>query len=219
MLGIAATSNPMAHEQPMWISPRFTAQHWLLLDKANDADWSRALEIFRDRIEGRFFRPIRCLLRDKWSGFAILALDSLLIETLQQFWEGEKRTPSKLSPQGCRQLRSEEYFRAFLRGPLFKAGFSKQTSRLFYKTVRCGILHQAETEGSSRVRRSGGIVKLRPDHHGINIDPVKFHDELERAFGRYLDILADKTQTTRRRNFWTKMDYIARKPSSAVDAT
>ena len=54
-------------------------------------------------------------------------------------------------------------------------------------------------------------MTLRPDRHGVNIHPIKFHDELERAFERYLAL--------RRKNFWTKMDYIARKKSSAVDAT
>lgn len=208
----------MSDERPMKISPRFTADDWLRLDPANEDDWPRALEIFRDRIEGRFLHPMRPFLRDKSSGFATLALDSLLVETLQQFWEGVPRTPSKISSKGCPQLQSEPYFRAFLRGPLYKGGFSRQTARLFYKTIRCGILHQAEAEGSSRVRRRGDTVALRPDGRGIDVHPVKFHQELERAVDRYLAVLKDKTQTVRRRNFWEKMNYIARKKSSAVDA-
>ena len=208
----------MSDDEPMKISPRFTSGDWFRLDRANESDWPRALEIFRDRIEGRFLQPMRSILRNKRSGFAILALDSLLIETLQQFWEGVLRTPSKLSAQGYPQLQSETYFRAFLRGPLYQGGFSRQTARLFYKTIRCGILHQAEAEGSSRVRRRGDVVALRPDRRGIDIHPVKFHQELERAVERYLAILADKTQTMRRQNFWKKMNYIARKRSSAVDA-
>jgi len=208
----------MSDERQMKISPRFTSDDWFRLDPANENDWPRALEIFRDRIEGRFLKPMRSILRDKWSGFAILALDSLLVETLQQFWEGVSRTPSKVSVQGCSQLQSDAYFQAFLRGPLYQGGFSRQTARLFYKTIRCGILHQAEAEGSSRVRRRGDAVALRPDRRGIDIHPVKFHQELERAVERYLAILADKTQMMRRQNFWKKMNYIARKRSSAVDA-
>lgn len=202
----------------MNISPRFTSDDWLRLDPARDNDWVRAFEIFQDRIDGRFFRPMQPMLRDKWSGFAILALDSLLIETLQQFWEGVPKTPHKVSAAGCRQLQSEAYFRDFLRGPLYKGGFSRRTAQLFYTTIRCGILHQAEAEGSSRVRRRGAPVSPRPDGRGIDIHPVKVHLELERAVERYLVILADKTQTVRRKNFWTKMNYIARKPSSAVDS-
>lgn len=201
----------------MKISLRFTSDDWLRLDPTKDEDWARALEIFRDRLEGRFLRPMRAMVGDPWSGFAILALDSLLIETPQQFWEGKPRTPFKVSAKGCKQLQSEAYFRAFLRGPLYAGGFSRQMAGLFYRTVRCGILHQAEAEGSSRVRRRGTIVALRPDRRGIDIHPVKLHQELERAVERYLAILADKTETLRRQNFWNKMNYIARKPSSAVD--
>lgn len=206
----------MSDERPLKISPRFISDDWLRLDPANENDWPRALEIFKDRIEGRFLQPIRSILRDKRSGFSILALDSLLIETLQQFWEGVSRTPSRVSAKGCPQLQSEAYFQAFLRGQLYQGGFSRQTARLFYKTIRCGILHQAEAEGSSRVRRRGDIVALRPDRRGIDIHPVKFHQELERAIERYLAILVDNTQTMRRQNFWEKMTYIARKRSSAV---
>jgi len=191
----------MSDEKPMKISPRFTAEDWLRLDPANENDWPRALEIFKDRIEGRFLNPMRSFLGHRSSGFAILALDSLLVETLQQFWEGVPRTPSKVSSKGCPQLQSEPYFRAFLCGPLYKGGFSRQTARLFYKTIRSGILHQAEAEGSSRVRRRGNVVALRPEGGGIDVHPVKFHQELERAVDRYLAILADRTQTVRRGNF------------------
>jgi hypothetical protein len=60
-------------------------------------------------------------------------------------------------------------------------------------------------------------VELQQDRKGIKIHPVKIHEELERAVERYLVVLGDKTQTVRRQNFWNKMNYIARKPSAAVD--
>jgi hypothetical protein len=110
----------MTAEGPMKISPRFTTEDWLRLDRSNAADWPRALEIFRDRIEGRFLDPTRRFRSYKGSGFTILALDSLLVETLQQFWEAVGRTPSKLSAKGCPQLRSEEYFRAFFARPIIQ---------------------------------------------------------------------------------------------------
>lgn len=200
----------------MRISPQFTADDWLDLDRHINADWPRAIEIFVDRIDGRFLIPIRQMQNYEWSGFAILALDSLLVETLQQFWEGVPRTPDKVSTRGCPQLRSEEYFRHFLRGPLFQGGFSRQTVRLFYKTVRCGILHQAETNGSSTVTRRGELVTLKDDRRGIHVHPIKFHNEVEKAFKRYTKILSDDSETVRRLNFWKKMDHIARKPSAVA---
>jgi len=67
------------------------------------------------------------------------------------------------------------------------------------------------------VTRKGQLVRLRPDGHGIDVHPIKFHDELERAFQRYLAILRTPAEAVRRENFWKKMDHIARKKSSAVD--
>lgn len=98
-------------DDPMRISPRFFAADWLALDAHVTKDWVRAVEIFEDRIEGRFLQPIRSTISNRWSGFAVLALDALLVETLQQFWEGVRRTPSRVSSNGCRQLQSEAYFR------------------------------------------------------------------------------------------------------------
>ena len=50
--------------------------------------WKRALEIFDDRIQGRFFEPINTLKgKDiNQNGFAVMALDCLLVETLYQFY-------------------------------------------------------------------------------------------------------------------------------------
>lgn len=201
----------------MRISPRFLASDWLALDASRDQHWKRALEILDDRIEGRFLRPIRSILPDKWSGFAVLALDALLVETLQQFWEGVDRTPSRVSANGCRQLQSEAYFDAFLRGPLFNGGFTKKTASLFYATVRCSILHQAEVSGSTRVRRNPPLVSMNADGRGLHINPEAFHQEIEKAFQRYITLLRDPSEVARRDRFWRKMNFIAQKAVSAVD--
>src|SRR5262245_59981035 len=124
----------------MRVSPRFSAEDWRRLDSNKQGDWSRAIEIFEDRIRGRFLAPINAILWYPWSGFCVLALDSLLVETLQQFWEGQAETPSVLNSKGCRRLLSEKYFRDFLKGPLFEPRFTRRQAELFYTTVRCGIL-------------------------------------------------------------------------------
>ena len=60
--------------------------------------WKTAIDIFEDRVEGRFLKQIEILAGKndgkirEFSGFAIIALDCLLIETLRQFYRGSKRT-------------------------------------------------------------------------------------------------------------------------------
>lgn len=75
------------------IAPGYTVCCWKNLsldpDQPNSQDWKKALEIFDARIRCRFLDPADALIayeanysRKKF-GFAILAIDCLVIETLQ----------------------------------------------------------------------------------------------------------------------------------------
>ena len=56
-------------------------------------DIDRAIDIFRERIEGRYLNPIRQLNKDPFkNGFASMALCCLLIDTFYQFENGLKKT-------------------------------------------------------------------------------------------------------------------------------
>lgn len=136
----------------MEIAPKFTDTDWRALKFQGERDWIRGVAALRRRLEERFLKPARSLLRFRRSGFAVLALDSLLVETLQQFREGVPETPYVIR-NGRRVLASEDYFKAFLTDPYFGPGFDENTAKLFYRTIRCGILHQAEVKQSSLVRR------------------------------------------------------------------
>src|SRR4051812_40530692 len=80
------------------ISPRFRSSDWATLrsdlnDPGNVSAWAKAVEILHDRIESRFLEPIDRLRdtpesADLGFGFAMLALDCLLIDTIQSFREG-----------------------------------------------------------------------------------------------------------------------------------
>jgi hypothetical protein len=90
-------------ERGIKISPRFYQQDWRELDlsKNNPSQWNKAIEIFKGRIEGRYFKQIKILDKNPdrviglFSGFAILSLACLLIETLEQFWTGNIATSRK----------------------------------------------------------------------------------------------------------------------------
>ena len=81
-------------------------------------------------------------------GFSIMANMCLLIEALQSF--------------KCGWINSEGYSKqAFV--DFFKhAGgtFKKLDGEVFYKHIRCGILHQGETTGGWKLQISGDIVDL-----------------------------------------------------------
>src|ERR1700738_4039920 len=79
---------------------RYTALRPHFTSTEPDASaWSEAIDAMRRRIHERFLTPIRELARfddlDKLPsrpGFAILALDCLLIDTIQSFREGRVST-------------------------------------------------------------------------------------------------------------------------------
>ena len=81
------------------ISPKYTLADYQNLNVTTNSDtktWNKAIDIFVDRIYGRFFAPIETLLNDfgapEENGFAIMALSCFLTETMLQFAEGKKRT-------------------------------------------------------------------------------------------------------------------------------
>lgn len=45
-------------EQGVEIAPNFTDSEWRALDLTKEADWLKAVEAFRLRIEERFLKPV-----------------------------------------------------------------------------------------------------------------------------------------------------------------
>ena len=68
----------------------------LELDNASSPAWNRAIEIFSIRIHYRYIEPVDLLIKadenrtpiERKFGFSIMAIDCLLIETLQSFRDG-----------------------------------------------------------------------------------------------------------------------------------
>lgn len=97
-------------KEPLRIAPKGRGEHWTIedyqkIDFAQEEGWQRAIDIFEDRIQWRFLEIIAQIERNEFAGFAVMALDCLLIETLQQFYEGQETTPPR---------KSKEYFCRFL---------------------------------------------------------------------------------------------------------
>jgi hypothetical protein len=164
-------------ERDVEIAPDFTDADWKALDLTRETDRLRAIEAFRLRIEERFLKPVRAMMSFSRSGFAMLALDSLLVETLEQCIQGVEETPPR---------QAQAFFRAFLQRPAFRAAFDDVKAELFRQTIRNGILHMAEVKQSSLVRRDGPVVELTAGGDGLIVNPVLFHCRLEDALSDYL---------------------------------
>ncbi len=185
----------------MYISPNFKKSDWnKLYMTANDSsNWSQAVEIFKDRIQERYLKPIKILLEDennkkqKRFGFIIMSIDSLLIETLGSFREG-KQYGSK-----------EVFFRYLSKSEEFKLTYDH--AKLIYDHFRCGLLHQAEVKYRSKIKISGPIHNIINDKE-INVNRIKFHNALQESFDRYCKELLDGNDKKLRANFIKKMNFI-----------
>jgi hypothetical protein len=193
----------------MQIAPGIDASSWqaLKLDDPSSQDWGTAVQILERRIVQRFIEPIDHLIAAEESkaagerrfGFAVLAIDCLLVETLGAFLEGLEDTDKKSKPTFC-------YF--LTRRPEFSRDFTPALAEEFYYQFRCGILHQAEISGDSKVWSVGPLIWSNGGKVIVNRN--KFHGLLKTAFQNYLVELRDPANADLRLNFRKKMDFISR---------
>jgi len=181
------------------ISPMFTSEHWQSLDQNDPNDWSKSTEILKDRLDGRFLRYAGNCLRSPHSGFVVLSIDSLLLETIQQFREG--------IIDGYGQ--SQRLVTNFLKGKRFQPEFNKRARDSYYRDIRCGLLHQAEARKMWLIRRDQPVL-LRPFPHGDGyiIDVRRFHKCVRQSMNDYLTELKDPGSVELRQSLWTKMQRI-----------
>lgn len=124
-------------------------------------------------------------------------MDCLLVETLGAFQEGLKNTDGK----------SKATFAKFLStSPGFRPHFTRARADKFYKEFRCGILHQAETGGKSRVWSVGELI--HEDSGRLTVNRTKFHEQIKADTESYIAALRDKTNAKLRANFRKKMNFI-----------
>ncbi len=167
------------------ISPRYRVGDWRRAMESDD--WNLRIAIFKDRITGRFLEPIELIEKDlnigEFAGFSIMALDCLLVETLNQFYQGVDETPDNHQRQFWKFFRGSDYF---------KPHFTRKLSDIFYNHIRCGLLHQAQTKNGTLIRADQGTM-IKPASgdpvNGIIVDRVRFHDALKKEISAYVSKL------------------------------
>jgi len=181
-----------------------------IIDK-DSPDWDIAIKIFEDRMEGRFLKQIEILDKNPnrdigvFAGFAIMSLDCLFVETLEQFHKGKIRTGQGMDEKA--------FFDFFQRSSKFKLFFSTQAkAAIFYKQIRCGLLHQAQTKRKStiHIRNEEMLRWVNPQEpeEGLKIQRKLFHKEVLDIYNSYVSKLKDKKNLNLRQQFKRKMDFI-----------
>ena len=182
----------------MNLSPRYTEKQW---KSAFDAgDWNMAIDIVADRIRGRWLDAADKLIDEPYSGFAIVALDCIILESLWSFKNG------KPVPQG----RERQVYRDILMGPTFC--WKEAESDSFREFVRNGIMHDAETRRGWLVEKTvpwNAIAKKDKDGNYV-LNRTKFHKAMTAVFEEWLRSLRAGDPTLRK-NMAERMNQIIAK--------
>jgi hypothetical protein len=184
----------------------------LNLNDYTDSDWQTAFDYLDKRLTERFVEPIEVLQNaekdksaiDKKFGFAILAIDCLLIETIQSFYEGKTDTKGKSGEIFGRFLTQRENFKSYFSS---EQNSTKLKPTEFYTNFRCGILHQSQTFGDTKIWTVGELISQQGKYVVVNRNA--FHDAVLKEKNIYLDLLKRQDNHDLLKNFKDKMDFIA----------
>ena len=196
------------------ISKNFLNSDWqnLNITDDNSNNWPDAISIIKERFESRFFDQISQIRGDEFSGFVIMSIDCLIIETMMQFYLGIDNT------EEVYKGKQWEVFRDFFtQSRYFNMAFNTdEVCQVFYKQFRCGLLHQAQTKGKSLIRVYGSdflsLADVNDVKAGLIVDRHQFHKSLLLEFGDYIEKLTHNNDNFNgqnlRKNSILKMNLI-----------
>ena len=154
--------------------------------------WNEAFRnFFKARLDSRYFKPVHAIERmgqNVGEGFAIVTLHCSLIEFLSSTLEGKTyRYRKKGDPAlGCDEYTdSRDMFTRFLRTRVpFCSMFSNDVEADdFYKSVRCGHVHEARTKGLWKIKVCRSAAALAIDANA----KVVYRNKMQAAFEQFVN--------------------------------
>jgi hypothetical protein len=136
-----------------------------LLSRLKQKDYTTKepiIDFIHHRLNRRYIQPLLNVTPGYESGFLIMAASCLLIEALQSFYTGENDTKKTGSANAFKAFfeREEKNGNKFFPGfaecfPIAVKVINGKPKKFFtfYRHIRCGILHQAETTGGYSIVR------------------------------------------------------------------
>jgi hypothetical protein len=177
-----------------------------LADFASD-DWLTAIGYLEKRLSERYTEPADVLVEtekyksplDKKYGFTVIAIDCMLAETIQSFYDGVTNSSGSSKKIFVRFLRHRDHFKSFFS--------TDQEAEHFYINFRCGILHQSQTFGDTKVWAVGQLIqRIGKD---VIVNREAFHAKIKDELSIYLTELRKRKDSILLQNFRKKMDFIS----------
>jgi hypothetical protein len=188
----------------MKLSPQYTDAQWKAAFGGHE-DWKTAIDILKDRIEGRWLTWADQILDAQYSGFAVLALDCIVLESIWGFMNG-KSIPRK---------HEQQVYREMLAHP--RLGWNDTESDSFREFVRNGLMHDAETRNQWIVEQTiptNSIIEKRTSG-GYVINRTMFHQALKATFEDWIAQLRAGSDVALLRNMRDRMNQIIAKHYAA----
>lgn len=176
------------------LGPSLTVAKWetiraKLHTETYDANWEAAIEGIEGRFNERFIKPADAIQKldtndtlafPEGRGFAIVALDCLLLESLYGYETGERTRSSGATSAAFENVLTSkvQFVQAFAREGLAAS---------FGRAVRNGLLHDGETRGGWIIWRgtvSGPLVQLQPDNRLVLYRDA-FHAAVKASVAEY----------------------------------
>lgn len=172
-------------------------------DKVNWSDFRNVVQHFRSRIHEWYLNPGDELQKATWdNSFALMAINCLLIDTLSQYWSGNKKSSQALFKRYVVEKIPD--LAANLPTPIKQPDGAQLATfaDVLYVGFRCGILHEAH------VSLYGGLAGLKgklcdvdtdvctryQDNSicpTVRMDPTAIFSELKSLFHEYMNDLLD----------------------------
>lgn len=163
----------------MKISKTKSAKYWkhlkdrIVNDFDNDELWNEAFELFEERLTHRYLEPIRSIEKyDDFTGqgFSIMTIYCSLIEFLETTYQGINFDIKKKKKSNFKYGLgySKNIFVSFLtkRKPFL---IKKSVAIEFYKSVRCGLLHEAKLGKNWKIRVDNSkVINFKDGNYTVN---------------------------------------------------
>ncbi|MBT1706348.1 hypothetical protein [Chryseosolibacter indicus] len=181
-----------------YIAGRKTIGDWLVVRASLDDFtlhdiWAKVFDdYFINRLQDRYLAPLDSIKSGGsyvGEGFAIMAIICSLIEFIESTYQGtnykhRRRGDPPLQP--FEYSGSESLFSDFLTGhEPFRSFFDRQLATSFYKNVRCGLLHEARTNGRWTIwgkSHNGSLLQLQGQ------DFIVFRDNFHSAIRNFIEV-------------------------------
>jgi len=195
-----------------WKALRYELINNIELGSNNIEVWKKAWDLFYTRVNTRFLEPINRIIENgtkKGEGFTVTAIQCILIEFLQAFYEGKVYNPSNKPNKPNEYKSSRGMYIRFLHKQLpFCRYFTKDLAKGFYTNIRCGLLHEASTKETS---------VIKSEHEDMIIESIDksnmilYRTNFQEALIKYLKLYKENLFQTRelKINFIRKFDEIA----------